>query len=162
MGLRRGVRRHAPIGRVAVRPIAVAWHGDENAVAASMVVGIYNASGTVWGEVAYVLRKVVGQGSCALCDITHGWSPVMRTDFKHACAGRAWAFDLLHTNEASGEQLAAAGPLPAVVRKTPDGWLRVLGPAELASFARTPEALLDAIEGKLGGQTSANGFESSS
>ena len=127
-----------------------------------MVVGIYNASGTVLGELAYVLRKVLGRGSCALCDITHGWSPVMRTDFKQACAGRAWAFDLLHTDEASAEQLAAAGPLPAVVSKTPDGWLHVLGPAELASFERNPEGLLDAIEGKLVGQTSANGVDSSS
>ena len=127
-----------------------------------MVVGIYNASGTVWGEATYVLRKLVGRGSCALCDITHGWSPVMRADFKQACAGRAWDLELLHTDEASADQLAAAGPLPAVVRKTADGWVRVLGPADFALFGRSSDALLDAIEGKCVGPTSANGIDSSS
>ena len=127
-----------------------------------MVVGIYNASGTVWGEVTYVLRKLVGRGSCALCDITHGWSPVMRADFRQACAGRAWALELLHIDEATADQLAAAGPLPAVLQESSDGWVRMLGPAELAFFGRSPEALLDAIERKLDGPVPPNDVDSSS
>ena len=139
----------------------VAWHGGRNTVPTSMVVGIYNASGTVWGEMTYVFRKLVGRGSCALCDITHGWSPVMRPDFKQACEARAWSFDLLHIDEATAEQLAAAGPLPAVICDSTDGWVRMLGPADFEALGRNPNALLDAIESKLAVRTPANGIDAS-
>jgi len=35
-------------------------------------VGIYNADGSLLGEVSYVLAKYTGRGHCELCDITHG------------------------------------------------------------------------------------------
>ena len=35
-------------------------------------VGIYNADGTVLGEIAYVFAKYTGRRHCELCDITHG------------------------------------------------------------------------------------------
>jgi len=33
--------------------------------------GIYNAEGTLLGELKYLFMKLSGRGSCALCDITH-------------------------------------------------------------------------------------------
>jgi hypothetical protein len=42
-------------------------------------VGIYNADGTILGEISYVAKKLAGRGSCALCDITHGWTGRNRT-----------------------------------------------------------------------------------
>ena len=35
-------------------------------------VGVYNAEGTLRGEVAYWIGARLGLGHCALCDITHG------------------------------------------------------------------------------------------
>ena len=36
------------------------------------LVGIYNANGSVLGELKYLVGKLTGQSDCALCDITHG------------------------------------------------------------------------------------------
>ena len=34
--------------------------------------GIYNADGSLLGEISYVVAKYTGRGHCELCDITHG------------------------------------------------------------------------------------------
>jgi hypothetical protein len=36
------------------------------------LVGVYNANGTVGGELAYFLGARLGRAHCSLCDITHG------------------------------------------------------------------------------------------
>ena len=36
------------------------------------LIGVYDADGTVLGELSYFLRARVGRAHCALCDITHG------------------------------------------------------------------------------------------
>ena len=77
--------------------------------------GIYNADGTVLGEITYVLRKYTGRGHCELCDITHG--TVRRKPGWDAACGRAGLdIELLHRDEATPEQLAAAGVTPELVR----------------------------------------------
>lgn len=38
------------------------------------IIGIYDAERNLAGELRYLARKLRGK-SCALCDITHGWSP---------------------------------------------------------------------------------------
>ena len=111
-----------------------------------MVVGIYNADGTILGEAAYVLNKVIGRGSCGLCDITHGWSPVARKQFTQACSARAWTMNLIHRDEASAEQLHAAGSLPAVIVQTPSGWSCAVDSNAFERFERDPNTLLDAVE----------------
>ena len=105
-------------------------------------VGIYNADGTILGEVAYVAKKLLGRGSCALCDITHGWTG-RRRDFDETCSAAGIEWTLLHRDEASPEQLAAAGDLPAVIRLN-DGnvWNLVLGPADLDACDGDPGALV--------------------
>ncbi|MEE2901897.1 MAG: hypothetical protein VYC39_06180 [Myxococcota bacterium] len=34
-------------------------------------IGVYHANGSLLGEVRYLFTKLVGSGSCSLCDITH-------------------------------------------------------------------------------------------
>jgi hypothetical protein len=36
------------------------------------LIGVYDADGSVLGELSYFLRARVGLAHCALCDITHG------------------------------------------------------------------------------------------
>ena len=38
------------------------------------IIGIYNANGSLLGEMRYVFDKVFFKKHCALCDITHGMS----------------------------------------------------------------------------------------
>ena len=107
----------------------------------SSFVGIYNADGTILGEIAYVARKLAGRGTCSLCDITHGWTG-RRRDFDATCSAAGIEWTLLHRNEASPEQLLAAGPLPAVVAWRDGTWTLVLGPDELDECDGNPVALV--------------------
>ena len=104
-------------------------------------VGIYNADGTILGEVSYVAKKLFGRGSCALCDITHGWTG-RRRDFDTTCNSAGIEWTLLHRDEATPEQLAAAGPLPAVIAEREGTWKLVLGPGELNECDGDPAALV--------------------
>ena len=79
------------------------------------LVGIFDADGGLRGELRYVIDKLAGRGHCALCDITHGLNPLGKRSFKEACAAAGVTMTLLHRDEASPEQLAAAGELPAVL-----------------------------------------------
>lgn len=106
--------------------------------------GIYNAAGTLLGELAYVVRKYTGRGHCELCDITHG-TLRRKPEWDAACARSGLEIVLLHRDEASAEQLRAAGPLPAVVADDGSGWRLVAGPAELAACNGDPESLVSLL-----------------
>lgn len=106
--------------------------------------GIYNADGTLLGEVAYVVRKYTGRGHCELCDITHG-TLRRKPEWDAACARVGLEIELLHRDEASAEQLRAAGPLPAVVADDGSGWRLVAGPAELGACEGDPERLISLL-----------------
>ena len=43
------------------------------------IIGIYNANGSLLGEMRYVFDKVFLKKHCALCDITHGMSYKAKT-----------------------------------------------------------------------------------
>ena len=47
-----------------------------------IVFGIYNADGTFFGELGYVIAKLGGKRSCSLCDVTHGWNPFGKRQWK--------------------------------------------------------------------------------
>lgn len=106
--------------------------------------GIYNADGTLLGEIAYVVRKYTGRGHCELCDITHG-TLRRKHEWDAACERAGLDIDLLHRDEAMVEQLRAAGDLPAVVANDGSGWRLVAGPADLARCDGSPELLVELL-----------------
>ena len=106
--------------------------------------GIYNADGTILGEIAYVAKKLAGRGSCALCDITHGWTG-RRRDFDATCTTAGIEWELLHRDEATSEQLDAAKDLPAVIAERDGKWELVLGPRELDECNGEPAALVQRL-----------------
>jgi hypothetical protein len=108
------------------------------------VVGIYDADGGLAGELRYLAGKVTGRAHCALCDITHGWAG-RRRSWDRACGEAGVAVELAHRNEATAEQLAAAGALPAVVGGLDGGWRLLLGPVELQRCDGDPEAFVAAL-----------------
>jgi hypothetical protein len=109
--------------------------------------GIYNADGTLFGEISYVAKKLAGRGSCALCDITHGWTG-RKKSFDATCNAADIEWELLHRDEATAEQLAAAGELPAVIAQRDGGWEFVLGPRELDECDGDPAALVARLTSK--------------
>ncbi len=109
--------------------------------------GIYNADGTILGEISYVTKKLVGRGSCALCDITHGWTG-RKKGFDATCSAASIEWELLHRDEASSDQLAVAGELPAVIAQRDGRWELVLGPRELDECDGDPAALVARLTSK--------------
>lgn len=108
--------------------------------------GIYDADGTLSGEVRYAIGKLLGRGKCALCDITHGWNPMGSRSWKQACEVSDVELDLVHRDEASAEQLAAATGLPSIVRGHEGQWSEVLTADEIAPYVGAPNQFLERLD----------------
>ena len=111
------------------------------------LVGVYNANGTLRGELTYFLGARLGRSHCALCDITHGLVRE-RPEWK-ACRTRFRApFDTYHRNDQPEEvRVAFGGAAPVVLAQTDTEFLLLLGPRELSACAGSIEEFIDAIEG---------------
>lgn len=76
---------------------------------------IYDADGSLKGELRYFRDKCLGKAECALCDLSHGWNPVGRAAWrrrKDAAASLNW----LHRDEVPAHVAdKVAGQLPCVV-----------------------------------------------
>ena len=75
---------------------------------------IYDADGSFMGEVRYLRDKCLGKADCALCDLSHGWSPLGRSDWRRR-KGVAASLNWLHRDELPGHVSAqVVGQLPCV------------------------------------------------
>ena len=110
------------------------------------LLGVYDAEGSLRGELTYVVRKLVGRGHCALCDITHGWSLSPKTEWSACVAALPVPFELVHLDERSPEIRALTeGAEPCVVAVTQDGAEILLDRAALESCRGKPAALVAAV-----------------
>ncbi len=118
------------------------------------LIGIYAADGSLRGEVAYAVAKVLGRRHCALCEITHGWSLFEKRSSRACRAGLPVPFDLVHLDERSPMLVEASeGRAPLVLAETVDGFVEVVDRGTLESLGGDPERLVAAIEdtaGRLG------------
>jgi hypothetical protein len=109
------------------------------------LVGVYNAEGTLRGELTYWVGARLGRAHCALCDITHG-TLRERADWKACRAGLPVPFDTYHLDDQpEAVRAAVADRAPAVVAETDHGLVTLLGPAELERCAASPERLVEAL-----------------
>ena len=93
----------------------------------SELIGVYHARGSLLGELAYVVGKVVGRAHCALCDITHGWSPRERSAFTSCRVELGVPWQAVHLDERSADVEAfTEGRTPCVVGRQTDGELVLL------------------------------------
>jgi hypothetical protein len=75
---------------------------------------IYDADGSFMGEVRYLRDKCLGKADCALCDLSHGWNPLGRSDWRRR-KGVAASLNWLHRDELPGHVAAQVrGQLPCV------------------------------------------------
>ena len=109
------------------------------------LVGVYDAVGTVRGELAYWFGNRLGRAHCALCDITHG-NVRERRDWQQ-CRGRLPVpFDTYHRDDQpAAVRLATGDRAPAVLAETDKGLAVLVGPEDLEGCGGSPERLLDAI-----------------
>lgn len=108
------------------------------------LVGVYDADGTFFGELAYVVGHLLGRRSCALCDISHGTFS-RRPEFDEVVSTLGVPFDLRHRDEV-GDELAAfvAGQLPCVVAEGEGSRVLLVDRVALAACGSRPAALVDA------------------
>ena len=75
---------------------------------------IYDADGSFMGEVRYLRDKFLGKAECALCDLSHGWSPLGRSDWRRR-RGVSASLNWVHRDGLPGHVAAqVAGQLPCV------------------------------------------------
>jgi len=110
------------------------------------LVGVYDADGTVRGELAYWVGARLGRTHCSLCEITHGLVRE-RSDWKACRAGLPVRFDTYHRNDQPAlVRLATDDVAPAVIAETADGLVPLLGPNELTECGGSVDRLVEAIE----------------
>ena len=110
------------------------------------LVGVYDADGTLRGELAYWVGARLGRRHCSLCDITHG-SVRERPEWSACKAGLPVPFDTFHRDDQPDAIRSASGDLaPVVVAATDQGDVLLLTPAELDACEGSIERLVAAIE----------------
>jgi len=109
------------------------------------LVGVYDAEGSLRGELAYALGKLAGRAHCALCDITHGVIRPRRS-FETWRDSLPVPFELVHLDERSDDIVAAStGRVPCVVARTASGVTLLLAPDDLEACAGDVERMAEAI-----------------
>lgn len=110
------------------------------------LVGVYDADGTLRGEVAYWVGARLGRTHCSLCDITHGTFR-RRAGWKACEAGLPVPFATYHRDDQPHPvRVATDGQVPVVVAETDAGHVLMLGTAELAACDGSPDRLVEALE----------------
>lgn len=108
-------------------------------------IGVYNAEGTLRGELSYWVNARFGRAHCALCDITHGLTR-MKAEWKTCRATLPVEFHTFHLNDQpDAVRQATANTAPVVVADTTDGIVVLLGPDELEACHGSTDALVAAV-----------------
>lgn len=106
---------------------------------------IFDAGGSLLGEVAYTFGKIVGQRHCALCDISHGWNPIGKSAWR-ANAQLGCGLQWLHRDEQSPAMAAyTQGKLPLVIARTDNTFTTLLDAPALARCGGDYDAFVAAL-----------------
>lgn len=112
---------------------------------------IYDADGTVVGEIMYALKKLLGISHCAACDITHGLRRE-KPEFTVLKQSYGWNVPLhnIHRDEMDGSMTeTVAMTLPCVVARTSDRDVVLLGPGTLDECRGSVDSLRKSVDGAL-------------
>lgn len=109
------------------------------------LVGVYDADGTIRGELVYWIGARLGRSHCSLCDITHGLVRE-RPEWKSCRASLGVPFDTYHRDDQPANiRIATGNAVPAVLADTSEGVVSLLGPADIQSCDGSIETLIRAI-----------------
>lgn len=107
--------------------------------------GVYDAAGSLVGELRYLVGRTFGQRHCALCDITHG-RVREKAAWRAARRQLPVPFTAVHLDERDAEERAVSeGQAPCVLAHTVEGVYVLLAGDELERCAGDPHLLVDAL-----------------
>ena len=107
--------------------------------------GVYDADGSLLGELSYVVGHALGRRECALCDITHG-TLRRKASFDAAVADLGVGMELLHRDEQPTALAAVTeGALPCVAADVGGTLVVLVDRAALEACAGDPPSLMGAI-----------------
>ena len=110
------------------------------------IVLVYNADWSLRGGVEYLGELLRGTNSCALCDITHT-TVFEKSRWKSCSANLGVPVEVLYRNQLdAGLTEAVNGDYPAVLARTDQGYVKLLGRAQLESCDKDPEKLFDLLQ----------------
>lgn len=118
-------------------------------VAQEEIVGIYDADGGWGGEIRYAMKILAGGKHCSLCDITHGWNPLGRKEWRRACEEAPFRMRLIHRDQASDAQRQAAVALPAILAGDGSRWRLLVDTDQLEGCNGDPDRLMALIRAGL-------------
>ena len=79
---------------------------------------IYDADGSLVGELRYLVDKFLGRADCALCDLSHGWHPAGKRAWRQK-QGATTQLTWLHRDEVPHHVLVhVSESLPCVATDT--------------------------------------------
>jgi hypothetical protein len=94
---------------------------------------VYDADGTLAGELKYWFGTLLGADHCSLCDITHSrWGK--RKDFGECARRLGLPITYRHRNDVDADLRASVPAFPVVIGHRGETTLVLLGPAELADL----------------------------
>lgn len=110
------------------------------------LVGVYDADGTLRGEVAYWIGARLGQRHCSLCEVTHGTFTEKR-DWKRCRDSLPVPFETFHRDDQPDDvRRATEDRAPVVVARTSDGILVLLDDTQITATAGDPFRLVESME----------------
>ena len=112
------------------------------------LVGVYDADGTIAGEIRYWLGARIGTVHCSLCEVTHGLF-TQRSEWREWRASLEIPFNLFHRNDMPKEVADASSELPMVAARTADGIKILLGPDDLDRCDGDLQAFIGALQAAL-------------
>ena len=116
---------------------------------ALQLIGVYNAKGSLLGELTYISKKILGLTHCALCDLSHGWSPREKASWKRACIQSSLELKLLHLDEINEQQAQALITAPAILVYIDQKWQVIMESEEIEASQGDPQHLFKSLELKL-------------
>ena len=112
------------------------------------LVGIYNAKGSLIGELQYFWGKIRGTAHCALCDITHG-KLKEKPLFKKCKQDLEIPFELLHLDELNPELEQFIDNAPCVIGVNENKYYLIINSEELEICQSNVEDFSNLLNSKI-------------
>lgn len=110
------------------------------------LIGVYDAQGTLRGEVAYWIGARLGRRHCSLCEVTHGLF-TEKNEWRSCRDGLPVPFDTYHRDDQPPQiRVISENRAPVVVAETTTGHVVLLDGQRIEEADGDPHQLVELIE----------------